>query len=298
MRRCRSSASRKRPDVKIAVVGARGQLAAAVMHECAADHEVIPFTREQLDVADDAAVAAAMDRTRPDAIVNGAAFNDVDGAEDRPMDALNANAFAVRALARAADRLDAVLVHYSTDFVFDGTAATPYTEEDRPNPRSVYGATKLLGEWFALDRSCAYVLRVESLFGRAPNGRPAKGSVAGIVSTLRAGGTAQAFVDRTMTPTYVIDAARATRQILETSAPAGLYHCVNSGTTTWFELARELAHQLGLEPRLEPVRQGEARLRASRPQYCALSNDKLRSAGVEMPAWQDALRHYLANETA
>ena len=146
--------------MKIAVVGARGQLAAAVVHECAADHEVIPFTHEQLDVSDDAAVAAAMDRTKPDAIVNGVAFNDVDGAEDRPMEALNGNAFAVRALARAADRHGAALVHYSTDFVFDGTATVPYTEDDRPNPRSVYAATKLLGEWFALDRPRGYVLRV------------------------------------------------------------------------------------------------------------------------------------------
>ena len=105
-------------------------------------------------------------------------------------------------------------------------------------------------------------------------------------------------IDRTITPTYVIDAARATRVLLETSAPGGLYHCVNSGMGTWFELAEEIARQIGVEPRLEPVRQAEARLRASRPQFCALSNGKLRSAGVEMPAWQDALRHYLANETA
>jgi dTDP-4-dehydrorhamnose reductase len=284
--------------VKIAVVGARGQLAAAVVHECAADHEVIPFTHEQLDVADDAAVAAAMDRTRPDAIVNGVAFNDVDGAEDRPMEALNANAFAVRALARAAAGHGAALVHYSTDFVFDGTATVPYTENDRPNPRSVYAASKLLGEWFAFDGPRSYVLRVESLFGGAPGGRPAKGSVAGIVKTLRSGGTVKVFVDRTITPTYVIDAARATRLMLERSAPGGVYHCVNSGACTWFELAQELARQLGVEPRLEAVRQAEARLRASRPQFCALSNDKLRSAGIEMPPWQDALRRYLADDAA
>jgi dTDP-4-dehydrorhamnose reductase len=269
-----------------------------VVHECAADHEVIPFTHEQLDVSDDMAVAAAMDRTRPDAIVNGVAFTDVDGAEDRPMEALNVNAFAVRALARAADRHGAPLVHYSTDFVFDGTATVPYTENDRPNPRSVYAATKLVGEWFALDRPRAYVLRVESLFGRAPGGRPAKGSVAGLVKTLRASATAKVFVDRTITPTYVIDAARATRLMLERSAPGGVYHCVNSGACTWFELAQELARQLGVEPRLEAVRQAEARLRASRPQFCALSNDKLRSAGIEMPPWQDALRRYLADDAA
>jgi dTDP-4-dehydrorhamnose reductase len=284
--------------VKIALVGARGQLAAAVAHECAADHEIVAFRRDQLDVSDDRAVAAAMDRTRPDAIVNGAAFNDVDGAEDRPMAALNANAFAVRALARAAARHDAWLVHYSTDFVFDGTATAPYTENDRPNPRSVYAATKLVGEWFALDRPRAYVLRVESLFGRAPGGRPVKGSVAGIVKTLRDGGSPKAFIDRTISPTYVIDAARATRQLLESNPTPGLYHCVNSGSCTWFEFAEELIRQLGLDVRPTPVRLADVPLRAYRPQYCALANDKLRSVGIDLPPWQDAVRRHLALEFA
>ena len=277
------------------MVGARGQLASAVAYECASRHEVTAFTREHLDVTDDAAVLAAMDRARPDAIVNGAAWTDVDGAEDHPIDALRANAFAVRALARAADRHGAALVHYSTDFVFDGTASAPYTEEDRPNPRSVYATTKLLGEWFALDRPRAYVLRVESLFGQAPGARPAKGSVAVILNTLRAGGAPTVFVDRTVTPTFVLDAARATRSLVESQAPAGLYHCVNSGVCTWLEFAQELARQLGIEPRLAPVRMADAGLRAYRPQYCALSNEKLRSAGIEMPAWQDAVQRYVAS---
>ena len=277
------------------MVGARGQLAAAVAHEFAASgHDVIALTREQLDVTDDAAIAAAMDRARPDAIVNGAAWTDVDGAEDHPVEALNTNAYAVRALARAADRHGAALVHYSTDFVFDGSASSPYTEEDRPNPRSVYAASKLLGEWFALDRPRSYVLRVESLFGQAPGARPAKGSAAAILDTLRAGGAPKVFVDRTITPTFVLDAARATRQLLQSSPPGGLYHCVNSGVCTWLEFAEELAHQLGIEPRLVPVRLSDMPLRAPRPKYCALSNEKLRSIGIEMPPWQDAVTRYLA----
>jgi dTDP-4-dehydrorhamnose reductase len=279
--------------MRIVVVGAGGQLAAAVAHECAAAHEITAFTRAGLDVSDDRAVAAAMDRARPDVIVNGAAFTDVDAAEDRPIDALNDNAFAVRALARAASAHGATLVHYSTDFVFDGKASAPYSEEDRPGPRGVYAVSKLLGEWFASDAPRAYVLRVESLFGRAPGAGPAKGSVAGILRTLMAGGTSKVFADRTISPTYIFDAARATRQLLEGAAPAGLYHCVNSGHCTWLEFAEELARQLGVEPRFEPVRLADVPLRAPRPQYCALSNQKLRSVGIEMPPWQDALARYL-----
>jgi dTDP-4-dehydrorhamnose reductase len=283
--------------MRIAVVGARGQLAAAVAHECAPAHEVIALTRADLDVTDDAAVAAAMQRARPDAIVNGAAFNDVDAAEDQPVEALNVNAFAVRALARAAQSLGATLVHYSTDFVFDGRATAPYAETDRPGPRSVYAASKLVGDWFALDAPGAYVLRVESLFGRAPGAGPEKGSVANILKTLMAGGSPKVFEDRTISPTYVLDAARATRHLLETKAAPGLYHCVNSGRCTWFELAREMVRQLGepqWEARLVPVRMGEVSLKATRPQFCALANDKLRAAGVDMRPWHEALAHYLS----
>jgi dTDP-4-dehydrorhamnose reductase len=278
------------------VVGARGQLAAAIVHECADAHHVVAFTRQELDLAVDADVEAAVDRVRPDAIVNGAAYNNVDGAEDHPTEALAGNAFPLRALARAAARTGAVLVHYSTDFVFDGGASQPYTEEDRPNPRSVYAASKLLGEWFALDAPRAYVLRVESLFGRAPGAPPPKGSVAAILKTLTTGGTPTVFSDRTVSPTYVVDAAHATRRLLEEQPPPGIYHCVNSGACTWLEFATGLARELGLEPRLTPVRMADVPLRATRPQYCVLSNAKLRSVGIGMPSWQDALARYVGAE--
>ena len=278
--------------MKIAVVGAQGQLAAAVIHECRAAHDVVAFTRSDLDVTDDAAVAAAMEAVRPQAIVNGAAFNDVDGAEDRPIEALNVNAFAVRALARAATAVDAALVHFSTDFVFDGRASAPYTESDAPNPRSVYAASKLLGEWFALEVTRGYVLRVESLFGRPPDGGPSKGSVAAIAAALVSGAPTRVFEDRTISPTYMPDAARAVRHIIDNAAPPGLYHCVNSGRCTWVDLAEALADRLAVEARITRTRMSETMLRAARPLYCALANDKLRAIGVDMPSWQDALTRY------
>ena len=282
-------------------MGAGGQLGAAVVHECAGAHDTAALTRRQLDVRDAEAVTAAMDRLRPDVIVNGAAFTNVDAAEERPLEALDINAFAVRDLARAAGRHGATLVHYSTDFVFDGRASEPYTEEQPPNPQSTYAASKLLGEWFALDAPRAYVLRVESLFGRVPNGPAAKGSVAGILKTLETGGAAKVFADRTISPTYIIDAARATRQLVErdaAGAPPGVYHCVNSGSCTWLELAQELAQRLGVTATLEPVRMADMPLRAMRPQYCALSNAKLQALGITMPPWQDALARYVRGTAA
>jgi dTDP-4-dehydrorhamnose reductase len=279
--------------MRVAVVGANGQLGAALVHEWAAAHEVTAFTRTALDVSDERAVAAAMARTRPETILNAAAFTDVDAAEARPIDALNGNAFAVRALARAAQQHGATLVHYSSDFVFDGKTASPYTESDQPNPQSVYAASKLLGEWFANDAPRTYVLRVESLFGLAPGGGSEKGSVATILNAINTGVAVKVFEDRTVSPSYRADVVRATRRLVESAAAPGLYHCVNSGHCTWLEFARELAGQLGVEPTLVPIRLADAKLKASRPQYCALSNEKLRQAGVAMPPWQDALRRYL-----
>lgn len=279
--------------MRIAVVGARGQLGAAVVGAFMPSHEVTALGRADLDITEGAAVGAAMTRLRPEIIINCAYNGDVDGAEDHPVEAFQANAFGVRALARASSASGATLVHYSSDFVFDGTAGRPYTEDDPLNPCSVYAVSKMLGEWFANDAPRAYVLRVESLFGRAPNGPPPKGSIAGILKTMVEGGEPKVFEDRTVSPTYVLDAARATRLLVEAGAAPGVYHCVNSGHCTWLEFARELARQLGIEPRLKPIRVADVPLRAARPQYCALSNEKLASIGIVMPTWQDALHRYL-----
>jgi dTDP-4-dehydrorhamnose reductase len=279
--------------VRIAVAGARGQLGAAIVHECSAAHETIALSRSDLDITDDRAVFAIVDRIKPDVLVNCAGYNDVDGAEDHPVEALNANAFAARAFARASRAHGAIFIQYSSDFVFDGTKAQPYTEEDRPNPRSVYAASKLLGEWFAADAPRAYVMRVESLFGQAPGGPSPKGSIGAMVKKLLAGEEVIAFADRTVSPTYIMDAARATRQLIEHDASPGLYHCVNSGHGTWLELARELARQLDVPARLVPKQFGDAKLRAARPQFCALSNGKLCAASAPMPDWRDALARYV-----
>jgi len=281
--------------VLIAVAGSEGQLGAAVVDECVrTGHEVIAFTHSMLDVTNDDQVRTVIARAKPDAIVNCAAYNDVDAAEDHAVEALHINTFAVRALARAATATGATLVHFSTDFVFDGTASQPYTENDTPNPRGTYAASKLLGEWFAADAPRAYVLRVESLFGSVSGGRPAKGSVATILKAIQVGAEARVFEDRTISPTYVFDAAVATRKLIEESAAPGVYHCVNSGSCTWLDLARELGHRLGVEPKLIPVRMADAKLRAERPLYCVLSNAKLASVGIVMPEWTDAVRRYIA----
>jgi dTDP-4-dehydrorhamnose reductase len=279
--------------MRIAVIGSRGQLGAAMVFECGRHHEAVAFHRGSLDIENGVAVSEAMRAARPDAIVNCTGFNAVDAAEANPVAALQVNAFAVRSLARAAREVGATLVHYSSDFVFDGTASSPMTEDLPPNPRSTYAASKLLGEWFAADVPVHYVLRVESLFGVGPGG-PDKGSLASIVNGLRAGKVVKVFGDRTVSPTYVEDCARATIALLERKCEPGLYHCVNTGAATWHEVGREAARRLGVDGPFEVVSVADVKLPAARPKYCALSNAKLAAAiGYEIPSWQDALSRYL-----
>jgi dTDP-4-dehydrorhamnose reductase len=279
--------------MRIAVVGARGQLGRAMVHECSTDHDVVALDRAALDITDHEAVMRRIGELRPAAIVNCTGYNFVDDAETHAVEALRVNAFGVCSLARAAQESGAALVHFSTDFVFDGTASAPMTEAHPPNPRSAYAASKLLGEWFAADAPAWYVLRVESLFGAAP-GAAGKGSVEAILDGLRAGRVVRLFRDRTVSPTCVADAATATRTLLERRAEPGLYHCVNSGFATWLEVGLEAARLLGVTPQLDAVTLADVKLKAERPRYCALSNEKLQAAlGYALPPWQDALARYV-----
>ena len=278
---------------RVLVTGASGQLGASMVRAFA-DRDVIAHTHATLDITDDEAVRREIGRARPAVIVNCAAFNDVDGAEGRPTDALAVNAFALRSMARAAESCGATLVHYGSDFVFDGAATEPYEETAAPAPHSVYASSKLVGEWFALDAPRAYVLRVESLFGAPAEWTGRRGSLDTIVEGLEAGREIPVYIDRTVSPSYVVDVAAATRHLVDNGAPAGVYHCVNSGHGTWQQVALEVAGILGVPPRLKPITMDEVQLKAARPRFCALSNRKLTGTGFAMPAWQDGLRRWLA----
>jgi dTDP-4-dehydrorhamnose reductase len=155
----------------------------------------------------------------------------------------------------------------------------------------VYAQSKLVGEWFAAGTARHYVLRVESLFG----GSAARSSIDRIIDALRGGRPARVFADRVVSPSYVEDVAAATEALLDRAAPFGLYHCVNSGHATWLDVGREIARVLGaVEGLLQPVSVASVPLRARRPAFAALSNEKLRRLGIDMPSWQDAIGRHVA----
>jgi len=279
----------------VLIAGAAGQLGREMSARLAPEHDVVEWTRQTVDLTRHREVLDLVRQAAPDAIINCSSYNNVDKAEDDQQAVLDVNGFVVRTLARAAAELDAVLVHYSTDFVFSGTASAPYTELDAPEPRSVYAQSKLLGEWMATDAPRHYVLRVESLFGGANR----RSSIDRIAEALRAGAEAPVFHDRVVSPSFVADVADASAFLLRAKPAFGLYHCVNSGHATWLEVGREIARCLGRpETALKPISVKDAHLKAARPQYAALSNAKLAAAGYAMPPWQDAIARYLAPRTA
>lgn len=279
----------------IVITGAGGQLGQTLVESLAAEWPTVGLMRGDLDVTNCHDVLRTMAALKPRVIVNCAAFNAVDRAEDQPEESFKVNALAVASLARAAATAGAALVHYSSDFVFDGATDRPYHEEDVPRPGGTYAASKLVGEWFARDANDYYVLRTESLFGGVNR---LKGSVDRIIAALQSGKTAPVFVDRVVSPSYVTDVALATAHLLRSRAPSGVYHCVNTGWCTWLELGEEIARQLRVAPTLQPIRLSALGLRAPRPRYCALSNEKLRLAGWDMPTWQSALHRHLARQHA
>jgi dTDP-4-dehydrorhamnose reductase len=277
--------------MRVLVVGAAGQLGQEMAARLAMEHTVTRWTRDEIDLRQHRALGERVRQLAPAAIINCAGYNNVDQAEQEQETALDVNAMVVRTLARAAADVDAVFVTYSSDFVFAGTGTAPYTELDRPEPQSAYAQSKLVGEWMAADAPKHYVLRVESLFG----GPKRRSSIDRIANAVRSGEATPVFVDRVVSPSYVADVSEATAHVLRAGPSYGVYHCVNTGHASWFEVGQEIARLLGKTDRaLKPIGVADVALPAARPQYAALSNAKLAAAGFAMPAWQDAIARYLS----
>ena len=275
----------------VMVAGADGQLGRAIVDRFGRGASVHALNRRDLDITDAAAVAAAVARLQPTLIVNCAAFNDVDGAQQQQAVAFAVNGLAPGILARAAQHAGAAFVHYSTDFVFAGREDRAWTEDDAPEPLSVYAQSKLVGEWMARDCARHYTLRVESLFG----GSLRRSTIDRVVASLGEGRPMNLFSDRTVSPSFVDDVAEATWRLVSTRAEHGLYHCVNTGATTWLAVGQTVARTLGLDESLiVPTSVAGVVMKAPRPQYAVLSNEKLSRSGVVMPRWEDAIARYLS----
>lgn len=282
----------------IVIIGSNGQLGTD-LQPALRDFRVTPLTHAQIDVADYTRAREVLTPLQPDVVINTSAYHKVDVCEDEPGLSFAVNANGPYNLARLGNELDFTLVHFSSDYVFDGEASTPYSEDALPNPVSVYGVSKLAGERLACNFSRRhYVLRTTGLYGVA--GASGKGGnfVETMIRLGKSGNPVRVVNDQVLTPTATADLSNAVAQLLarETNqrAPYGLYHVTSQGECSWFEFARTIYELAGMKVDLSPITTAESGSKARRPAYSVLGHRRWIDAGLtELRPWQPALGDYL-----
>ncbi|HUS05922.1 MAG TPA: dTDP-4-dehydrorhamnose reductase [Bryobacteraceae bacterium] len=284
---------------RVVIVGRGGQLGTELVKVFSArGHAVTGFTRQELDITDSGRVEHVLADLDPAIILNAAAYNKVDVAEKEPQLAYLGNALAVRNLALAARQVDARLVHFSTDYVFDGQADRPYTEEDSTHPLGAYAVSKLAGEMYAqayLDSPL--IIRTSGVFGPAGLKTAGGNFVETMLRHAASGKTIRVVEDHVASPTYAPALAERTADLLERDA-AGVFHIGGGVPISWFDYARLIFQAAGLSPEVRPTNEREYRTVARRPRYSALSNAKIERMGIApMPPMEEALASYMKART-
>jgi dTDP-4-dehydrorhamnose reductase len=252
------------------------------------------FDRSNADITDAARVEQALAQFDPAIVLNAAAYNQVDVAEKEPLAAFQVNALAVRNLAMACRQIDARLVHFSTDYVFDGLAGRAYHEEDETHPLGAYAVSKLAGELYArayLDQ--ALIIRTSGVYGPAGI-ETSRGNFVETMLRLAAKGQPIRVVDdQSASPTYSPALAARTAELVEREA-SGIFHLGGGAPVSWFDWAGKIFHAAGVNPPLKPTTEREFRTPARRPKNSALSNAKAEGLGITpMPPMDDAIRAYM-----
>jgi len=279
--------------MKIALIGADGQLGSDLLPLLARE-QAVPLYFPDFDITKADAVRDFFVEERPEVVINTAAFHRVDECEEKVEEAFRVNAFAVRDLARVCLEIGAVLVHFSTDYVFNGRKGAPYVETDCPSPLSVYGASKLSGEHF-VRAICptSYVIRTCGLYGMAGSREKGRNFVEAMISLEHSGRPIRVVNDQWVTPTSSRELAARTVELIRTGQ-FGLFHMTNEGWCTWYEFARTIFDILGKKPRIVPVDTAAFGARAMRPAYSVLENKRAKAAGLQdFSQWTDALRNFL-----
>ncbi|MFA6533756.1 MAG: dTDP-4-dehydrorhamnose reductase [Patescibacteria group bacterium] len=277
---------------KILIVGAKGMLG-QYLAKVFRGEDLYLWDRAELDITNQAEVEKKIEELKPEIIINAAAYNDVDRAETDSETANLVNGYAVGYLAKAAKAAGAIMVHYSTGYVFDGEKVEGYTEGDQPNPISKYGQSKFLGEQ-ELQENCEryYLIRLSRLFGDTGTGVGVKKSFVDKILELAETKEELEVVDEEISSSaYGADLAEFTKALLDDGQPFGIYHGSNSGACTWYGLAEEIFKIKGLKKKLIPVSADKFQRLARRPRYSVLLNTKF----IPIRSWQESLKEYLAN---
>jgi dTDP-4-dehydrorhamnose reductase len=283
--------------MKIALIGADGQLGSDLMKTLDRS-KVIPLYYPEFDVTQPDKARDTLISTQPNIVINTSAYHRVDECEDHPQESFRVNATAVRDLALVCREFDWTLVHFSTDYVFDGKKASPYTEEDTPHPLSVYAVSKLAGEYFVKALLEKYFLiRTCGLYGVAGCWGKGTNFVDIMISLAHKDQPLKVVDDQWVTPTSTEELAVRIGELIQTP-DYGLYHLTNEGQCTWFGFAQAIFRLTGKTPQqLIPVDSKTYGAKAVRPAYSVLENRKAKAIGIsDFSSWEDALEAYLRNK--
>lgn len=283
--------------MRILLLGADGQLGTDIVKTFEArkpKNELIKFIESDMDVSLVDEIATRLADVSFDAVINCTSYHKTDEVESNADKAFAINTHAVNALAEVCRDKAARFVHISTDYVFDGQSQVPYIETDCPRPLNVYGASKAMGETLSMmSHEQTFIIRVASLFGTA--GALGKGGnfVETMIKFGREKGKLTVVDDQIMSPTSTADVAEMILTILDKQAQPGIYHAVNSGKASWFEFAREIIRQAGVQAEVLPIKTKDFPFKAIRPAHSVLDNSKIAALHGEVPDWTDALDRYL-----
>jgi dTDP-4-dehydrorhamnose reductase len=274
--------------MRFLITGANGQLAGEFLRTLNT-HDVIAMSKERLDISDPDAVSEAISWHKPDIVLNCAAYNSVDKAEDDFDSAFRTNAIGVRNLANACKMHNALIVHYSTDYIFDGEKNDFYTEQDKPNPISKYGESKLLGERFLTEEIDKFLLfRVSWVFGGGKQNFLYK-----LSEWVKKNRVLKIVCDQISVPTYTADVVKFTLLAVKEGL-RGIYHLTNNGYASRYEVSRYYLEKIGINNLILPVVSGYFLQKAKRPYFSAMSNARLSEAlKLSMPHWKDGIDRFI-----
>ena len=281
--------------MKIFIFGKTGQLGGQLYSQGVdLKNKVTGFSHKELDITNRKSVEKILKKFSPDVVLNATAYHVVSNCEAYPDKAFLVNTIAVRDLAQICQNLNVRFVHYSTDYIFDGKKGSPYGEDDLPSPVQTYGVSKVAGEYMALSyNSNSIVIRSSGVYGGKHGSHSKKGNFALNILKEKDKKTLEVSSEQIVNPTYSVDLAHATYELLKHKDARGIYHLANEGYCSWAEFAQAIMKLAESETKIIPVDRSGQSEGARRPLFSALKNTRAAKLGIKLPSWQYAIKRYI-----
>jgi dTDP-4-dehydrorhamnose reductase len=276
--------------MRIIVTGANGMLGTDLCKVLSSNHDLIHLNYPEFDLTKPGRTHSRITASTPEMVIHTAAYTDVDESENNPELAMSINAQGTEVVAKACKESDASLIYISTDYIFDGKKESSYTETDRPNPLSVYGRSKLIGEE-KIEKIFKnyYIIRTSWLYGKSGNNF--------VKAIITADKTLKVVNDQTGAPTYTVDLSRGIQDLIDKNLPFGIYNMTNQGSCSWFEFAQKILELIGRSNvKVTPITSEELNRPAARPKNSRLDNSKIEKLSIKLRPWEEALKDYLKEE--